>query len=104
MNDASAPCLLAVQPASLRVLLLEDLPADAELLLRELDRAGLRVAHERVATEDAFRAALRDFRPDLVLADFFLPHFDAENKPLFGPARSSGMDAWRRRVGSTDST
>jgi PAS domain S-box-containing protein len=86
MNDAGAPGFAgtgsksmdgrAGSTAPLRVLLLEDLPADAELLVRELKRAGLRVAHQVVETEAAFRAALRDFQPDLILADFFMPHFD----------------------------
>ena len=62
--------------APLRILLLEDLPTDAELLVRELERAGLRVAHEVVETGAAFRAALLDFQPDLVVADFFIPHID----------------------------
>jgi PAS domain S-box-containing protein len=60
----------------LRVLLLEDLPTDAELLVRELKRAGLCIAHEVVQAEAAFRAALREFEPDLILSDFFIPHFD----------------------------
>lgn len=62
--------------APLRILLLEDLPTDAELLVRELERAGLRVAHQVIETEAAFRAALLDFQPDLVVADFFIPHID----------------------------
>jgi len=60
----------------LRILIAEDVPADAELELRELKRAGLRVVHRIVETEDAYREALRDFRPDVVLSDFSMPHFD----------------------------
>ena len=60
----------------LRILMAEDVPADAELELRELKRAGLRVVHRIVETEDAYREALRDFRPDVVLSDFSMPHFD----------------------------
>lgn len=53
----------------LRVLLLEDSAADAELVVEALTRADLTVTAERVQTEAAFVAALARFRPDLVLSD-----------------------------------
>ena len=62
----------------LRALILEDSPTDAELAVFELERTGLRVAAEAVATRDAFIAALRTFRPDVVLADYSLPSFDGK--------------------------
>ena len=60
----------------LRILMVEDVPADAELEIRELKRAGLRVAHRRVETEEAYREALREFQPEIILSDFSMPHFD----------------------------
>jgi diguanylate cyclase (GGDEF)-like protein/PAS domain S-box-containing protein len=60
----------------LRILMVEDVPTDAELEIRELKRAGLRVAHRLVDTEDGFRGALRDFQPNLIISDFSMPHFD----------------------------
>lgn len=60
----------------LRILIVEDAPDDAELEVLELKRAGLRVAHQRVDTEGAFREALREFRPELILSDFSMPRFD----------------------------
>ncbi|MBI2509343.1 MAG: GAF domain-containing protein [Betaproteobacteria bacterium] len=60
----------------LRILMIEDVPHDAELEMRELKRAGLRVTHRLVETEEAFRAALREFRPELIISDFSMPHFD----------------------------
>ena len=60
----------------LRILLVEDVPADAELEVRELKRAGLRVAHRLVETEEAFRSALKEFRPEIIISDFSMPHFD----------------------------
>ncbi len=60
----------------LRILMIEDVPTDAELEVRELKRAGLHVVHRVVETEAAYREALRDFRPDLILSDFSMPHFD----------------------------
>ena len=59
-----------------RILLVEDNRADAELELRELRRAGLRVEHRLVDTEPAFRGALGEFDPALILSDFSMPHFD----------------------------
>ncbi|BCU07886.1 response regulator [Allochromatium tepidum] len=60
----------------LRLLLLEDNPADAELNERVLRRAGLVFESRRVETREDFLAALDDFRPDAILADFGLPSFD----------------------------
>ena len=60
----------------LRILLIEDVPTDAELEVRELKRAGLRVVHRIVETEEAFRLALREFRPEIIISDFTMPHFD----------------------------
>src|SRR5260221_3220390 len=65
----------AVAP-SIRVLLTEDVAADAELEVRELKRAGLRVTHLIVDTEQAFVRALREFAPDVILSDFSMPGFD----------------------------
>src|SRR5688572_2573918 len=60
----------------LRILMVEDVPTDAELEIRELKRAGLRVSHRLVETERAFRDALQEFRPELIISDFSMPHFD----------------------------
>ena len=61
---------------TIRVLLTEDVAADAELEVRELKRAGLRFTHRIVDREDSFTAALRDFSPDVILSDFSMPGFD----------------------------
>jgi two-component system sensor histidine kinase/response regulator len=60
----------------LRILLLEDNPADAELNEHILRKAGLEFESLRVEDEAAYVAALENFRPNLVLADYKLPHFD----------------------------
>lgn len=61
---------------ALRVLIVEDSPEDAELLLLELRRGGYAPQATRVDTEEAMRAAL-DSAWDLVLADHRMPHFSA---------------------------
>jgi two-component system, cell cycle sensor histidine kinase and response regulator CckA len=64
-------------PAAIRILLVEDVPDDAALIERELRRAGIIGGITRVETERAYRAALRDFQPDIVLTDHSLPTFSA---------------------------
>lgn len=59
----------------LRVLLLEDSAADAELLEFRLRKEGLRFSSLRVDSEPAFKQALADFKPDIVLADYNLPSY-----------------------------
>jgi PAS domain S-box-containing protein len=62
-------------PDPLRVVMLEDTEADAELNALELRRAGLAIDWRRVETRDELLAALANFRPDLVLCDFNVPGF-----------------------------
>ena len=64
-----------VPPPQIQVLLLEDRPADAEVVLQELRRSGFQVQWQRVDNEPEFAARLSP-RLDLVLADYHLPHFD----------------------------
>jgi hypothetical protein len=49
----------------LKILLIEDVPADAELELRELKRAGVRCSAHRVETEEAFRREFTAFEPQV---------------------------------------
>jgi DNA-binding NarL/FixJ family response regulator len=60
----------------LRILMLEDNAADAELITHELDRAGIGCVTQRVETEGAFVEALRAFEPDLVLCDHGLARYN----------------------------
>jgi len=57
------------------VLVVEDRAEDAELSVRELQRAELDCETRRVDTAEAFRRALTDFAPDVVLADYTVPGF-----------------------------
>lgn len=60
---------------ALRVLIIEDDSADAELMVRALERGGFAPAWERVETEAEYIAAL-DRSPDVILSDSSLPLFD----------------------------
>lgn len=61
----------------LRILILEDVPTDAELMERELRRANLTFSSKRVDTKEAFVKELKDFAPDIILSDYSLPQFNA---------------------------
>ena len=60
----------------LKALILEDLQADAELMLHELRRAGFDPNWKRVQSEGEFLANLAP-DVDVILADYHLPMFDA---------------------------
>ncbi len=62
--------------SKLRVLILEDSARDAELILRELRSFGYEPQWTRVESEEEFRAEIES-EPDIVLADYTLPQFDA---------------------------
>lgn len=64
------------QAKELRVLILEDDPSDAELMQRELRKAGLVFTVVRVETREEFTRAIEECVPDVILADFKLPQFD----------------------------
>ena len=57
----------------LRLLVVEDNPADTELLLHQLHRDGYQVAHWCVETAKALAAALEEQTWDLVVSDYVLP-------------------------------
>lgn len=58
----------------LKVLIAEDNPADAELLVRELRRAGFEPEWHRVDTESDYLARINEAF-DLVLSDYQMPQF-----------------------------
>jgi len=60
----------------LRVLIVEDLPTDAELEQREVRLVRPHAEFLRVESREEFLAALEAFRPDFILSDYKLPHFD----------------------------
>ncbi len=60
----------------IRILILEDNASDAELMKRELGKAGFDFTAQWVQNKEAFLAALDTFTPDLILADYSLPGFD----------------------------
>ena len=66
----------AAKPADLRILHLEDMASDAELVEKQLRKSGVRFVLERADTREGFIQALAQFHPDVLLADYSLPHFN----------------------------
>lgn len=60
---------------ALRILIVEDIPADAELMEMELREAGLIFVSKRVDKKKPFTKALVEFSPDIILSDYSLPSF-----------------------------
>ncbi|MDO8544840.1 MAG: PAS domain S-box protein [Opitutaceae bacterium] len=60
----------------LRILVLEDVPADVTLISHELRTGGLPFSTKRVETRDEFIRELEQNPPDLILSDHGLPAFD----------------------------
>src|SRR5947207_14649664 len=67
---------MMVAPMPLRILLLEDVPADAALVERHLTKSGMEFVSQRVDTRARFEEALQTFGPDIILSDHGLPGFD----------------------------
>jgi len=61
---------------ALRVLILEDCQADADLVEFELQEAGFDFVAKRTATESDYVRALQEFSPDLILSDYDMPLYD----------------------------
>lgn len=75
----------------LAVLIVEDVPDDAKLIVRELSRGGFDVTHRRVATAAEMQEALRERRWDVILCDYALPQFSGS--AALPMARELGGDA-----------
>ena len=60
---------------NMQLLIVEDNVSEAELTVQQLRADGIDCTWTRVATEDAFREALRS-APDLIISDCTLPSFD----------------------------
>ncbi|MEJ0088011.1 MAG: EAL domain-containing protein [Pseudomonadota bacterium] len=59
-----------------RVVLVEDMPMEAEIAIRQLESGGFSCNWKRVDSEVLLRNTLAEGRPDLILSDFSLPGFD----------------------------
>lgn len=60
----------------IKILIVEDVELDSELTEYELKHANIDYISKRVEEESDFKRELKEFKPDLILADHSLPHFD----------------------------
>ncbi len=58
-------------------MMVEDAPADAELIQHELRKANIQFISKCVDTKRAFLKELKERWPDVIISDFTLPQFDA---------------------------
>lgn len=72
----------------LKILMLEDDAADAELIYRLLRNQPRDVEFTLAMTSEDYEKALRQSHPDLILADNSLPQFDASDALLFARLQS----------------
>lgn len=62
---------------TIKILLLEDNPSDADLLVRQLSKSGIVFSIEVAETREKFVELLHSFCPDIILADYSMPSFNA---------------------------
>ncbi|MGH6661310.1 MAG: PAS-domain containing protein, partial [Rhodospirillales bacterium] len=74
----------------LDVLIIEDVEDDALLLVRHLEKSGLRIRHQRVETADSLHAALEKQAWDVVLCDHGLTGFNS--LAALGIVKERGLD------------
>jgi diguanylate cyclase (GGDEF)-like protein/PAS domain S-box-containing protein len=59
-----------------RLVLVEDMPMEAEIAVRQLESGGFSCNWKRVDSEAVLRTVLAEMKPDVILSDFTLPGFD----------------------------
>jgi CheY-like chemotaxis protein len=91
-----------VKETSLRILIAEDSPDDAELLLRALHAGGYLPQHRVVKTGPDMLAALKSQDWDLVISDHNMPGFGAmEALKIVRHSRSCGSATSTSRSSSS---
>lgn len=63
----------------LKILHLEDLPSDAEMVERELKKGNIKFEKIIVDNRADFENALKEFKPDIILSDHSLPSFNSKD-------------------------
>jgi len=60
----------------IKILFVEDVNTDAELVWRELEKSKIFFSHAITDSRDDYISLLKDFEPDLIISDYSLPQFD----------------------------
>jgi CheY-like chemotaxis protein len=61
---------------SIRILFVEDVQADAELIWNEIKKSGIVFEKKLVDNRIDYIEALKSFEPELIISDYALPQFD----------------------------
>jgi DNA-binding NtrC family response regulator len=61
---------------NMRILILEDMASDADLMECELQNAGFNFSPKRVSSKKEYLNALENFSPNLILSDYDLPQYN----------------------------
>ncbi len=77
MSEVEKEGALRASENPLHVLIVEDSPTDAKLIIHELRRAKRPIVHERVEDAAAMREALLRTRWDVIVSDWSMPRFSA---------------------------
>jgi hypothetical protein len=77
--------------AKLKILNVEDNPLDSELILRALERGNLSAEMIRVETPESFQEKLLEIAPDIILADYALPHFSGPEALVYARQHSPDL-------------
>ena len=72
----------------IRILILEDNPADAELVKRQLRKENLEFASKIVKTKEAFLKALEQLKPDIIFIDYPLSSVDGISVMLLAKCKT----------------
>jgi CheY-like chemotaxis protein len=92
-----------MKDTSIRVLIIEDLEDDEQLLISLLKKGEYNPVYERVETAAAMKKSLKEKQWDIILCDYSLPEFNAPSAidilkeanidiPIIIASRSIGED------------
>ena len=62
--------------AKLKILFVEDVMSDAELIWHEIEKKNISFSKVLVDTRDNYLENMKDFEPDIIISDYKLPQFD----------------------------
>jgi signal transduction histidine kinase len=75
-GDIGDAVVRSIMKKQIQILMVEDDPADAELIKHALRKDGLCFSAKRVDSHDEYLSALEAGTPDVILSDYSLPAFD----------------------------
>ena len=64
-------------PEPIKILIIEDVPSDAEIAVRVIQKTGIDFVSMRVESREAFLTSISEFNPDLIPTDYRLPPLTA---------------------------